>query len=125
DWPGSIAIKAGIVDTKGSEAAFSLSINQLSAQGSLRELPVQLDLSSVVTEDSIELQDARLSSGSSTVELNGRLARSGSDFDWSTYIPDITLLYPDMSGQIGGSGKFTGSMHDPELTGAIELSNIR
>jgi len=124
DWPGSINLQADINAVTQTNDDYVLSIDNLSATGILRDLPVQLDLSSIFTADSIQIKDARLVSSSSTVEMNGILGEN-SQFDWATYIPDLAMLHPRMSGRIGGSGMFTGNIEQPELNGAIEATNIK
>jgi translocation and assembly module TamB len=124
DWPGSIDIQADINTVTQTNDDYILYIDKLSATGILRDLPVQLELSTIFTADSIQIKDARLVSSSSTIEINGVLGEK-SQFDWATYIPDLAMLHPRMSGRIGGSGIFTGNMEQPEMAGAIEASHIK
>ncbi|MEX2353903.1 MAG: hypothetical protein WD709_06915, partial [Gammaproteobacteria bacterium] len=123
DWPGNLDLQAGIKADMISADDYNLSIDGLLVSGILRELPIQLDLTSSISPDNVELQDARLRSGSSTIELSGVWGQD-LNFDWGMYAPELGMFHPDVSGQIGGSGSFTGTPEHPEITGAIEARNI-
>ncbi|MEX2352964.1 MAG: hypothetical protein WD709_02165, partial [Gammaproteobacteria bacterium] len=123
EWPGNLDLQANVNAVRTSDDNYSLSIDELVISGILRELPIQVDLTSTISPGTVELQDARLRSGASTIELNGTWGQV-LNFDWGMYAPELGMLHPDISGQMGGTGRFTGTPDHPEITGAIEARNI-
>jgi translocation and assembly module TamB len=71
-----------------------------------------------------ELRGVRVANGPSHVEVNGRWGPS-IDLRWDADLRSLTLLHPDLGGELVSSGHARGSPGRPEATGEARVRSLR
>jgi len=112
-WPGNLAWQLrSSGDMKEPGLTTEISIEKL--QGKLRELPVTGKGDIRIQADDIAISRLTLSSGNSSVSVNGTLGNS-SRLKWTVDISDIADLLPEAAGQFHSSGTILGEMQNPRI----------
>ncbi|MET4759274.1 translocation/assembly module TamB domain-containing protein [Endozoicomonas sp. NE40] len=114
DYPGQLS---GTVRSSASAAdqEWEVEVPQLQVSGVLREFPVTLSGQLMVnSEESVRTEQLQLNIGSNQLNLNGYI-----DQNWNLKgvidAPDLTELYPLLSGDLSGDFELTGSRDLPHV----------
>ena len=71
-----------------------------------------------------ELRGVRVANGPSHIDVNGRWGPT-IDLRWAADLRSLTLLHPDLAGELVTSGHARGSPTRPEATGEARVRNLR
>jgi len=122
DWPGTLAMDASI-NAQKLDTGFEVNIQDVSIAGILRQLPVQLAVSSRFSPGLIQISKAKLSSATSSIDINGTWGTQ-TGIDWKILSPDLNMLHPEMSGQLNAEGRVSGTPEHPVMSGVLGASKI-
>ncbi|MCP4469095.1 MAG: hypothetical protein GY815_00145 [Gammaproteobacteria bacterium] len=123
EWPGSLGARlrsqGRIEDDKLFAAA---SITDLS--GRLRGYPISLQGEVQWRDDTLDIESARLESGSTRIIANGQIAGDLA-LDWSLDSRDLAELYPAAQGQLVASGHLGGEIGVPIIKARFNGKSLR
>ncbi|MCP4769081.1 MAG: hypothetical protein GY875_22825 [Gammaproteobacteria bacterium] len=123
EWPGSLG---GRLHSQGriedGKLFASASIADLS--GRLRGYPLSLKGEVQWHDDMLDIESARLESGSTRVNATGRVA-ADLDLDWSLDSQDLAELYPAAQGQLVASGHLGGETGAPIIKASFNGNSLR
>ena len=123
DWPGKI--NANITHSGSYQnGQLSLTNKIVQSSGQLRDYPVALTGMLQWSADSLRLDEMRLHSGQSMLELNG-LYGDRLDLKWSVASSSLAELYPDLNGALKAHGLISGSRDQPRLQSVVNASQLR
>ena len=122
-WPGDLDFNT-ILSASKFEGDYEVNIDSLDVTGQLREYPLALQIQSVIRNDNIEVINASLSSGTSSILIDGNWG-TDKDLNWTINAPDLSNLHEKMQGQLNATGHFTGSLELPRVTGNLHSSGLR
>ena len=88
--------------------------------------PVETDLIGQLLWHDGELDIARLElrTGKSLLSVRGRVAQA-LHLDWSVNAPDLSALYPAVSGKLNAKGKLSGQLETPLLVSELQASKLK
>jgi autotransporter translocation and assembly factor TamB len=123
EWPGSLA---GHLRSQGriEEGKLFASASIAELGGRLRGYPLSLKGEIQWRDDALEIQSARLDSGNTQIDANGRVA-GDLDLDWSFASGDLVEIYPSAQGQLVASGHLGGKTGEPVIEARFEGNSIR
>ena len=75
-------------------------------------------------DQAYELRGVRIANGPSHIDVDGRWG-SSIDLRWNADVRQLTLLHPDLEGQLVSSGHARGSPSRPETTAKVRLDQVR
>jgi len=123
EWPGSLG---GRLRSQGhiedGKLFASASITDLS--GRLRGYPLSLQGEAQWSDDTLDIESARLESGNTRIVANGRVS-GDLDLDWSLDSRDLAELYPAAQGQLAASGHLGGKTGAPIIKARFNGSSLR
>jgi len=122
EWPGILALDASI-DAQKLADGYEVNIGDVNISGILRELPVQLALSSRFSPGLIQISNAKLSSATSSIEINGTWGMQ-TGIDWNIQSADLNMLHPEMTGRLNAEGSISGMPEQPVMSGVLEARKI-
>jgi translocation and assembly module TamB len=123
DLPGRVAFAAAVEGSGFSpDAPWTLRLASLSGTVMGRALTGRGEVRH--RAGTYELRGVRVANGPSHVEVNGRWGPS-IDLRWDADLRSLTLLHPDLGGELVSSGHARGSPGRPEATGEARVRSLR
>jgi len=123
EWPGSLG---GRLQTRGriEDGKLFASASIANLNGRLRGYPLSLQGEVQWRDDTLDIESARLESGSTRVNATGQV---GADFDldWSLDSRDLAELYPAAQGQLIASGHLGGETGAPIIKASFNGNSLR
>ncbi|CAN5140903.1 translocation/assembly module TamB domain-containing protein [soil metagenome] len=122
-WPGSIDL---VIQAKGSlpDSGPVARIESLRAEGRLRGQPLELTARGSFANDLLELDTFRFRSGSTGIDVDGRIGKQLA-VNWSITSDDLSSLLPAAGGEIRGQGRASGPLKEPLVTADLTASELR
>ncbi len=122
DWPGKLS---GRLDLSASlsEKSTDLTVKQLDISGQLRDRPLALQGAIAYVDSRLTIPTLQLHSGQSTLAIKGSF-QDRIAIDWQLNSPDLVDFYPDLSGELVGSGKVTGAIAQPIYAATLNGQDI-
>lgn len=105
----------------GLQAAFAL--QQLT--GELSGRPVSAAAEGTIAGDAINLASLYLVSGANRFRANGGLDGERLALEWNLQLPDPGLLLPGAAGSLEASGRFGGSVANPQLSARLAGADLQ
>ena len=101
-----------------ADGQISARVDQLNAEGMLRDYPMQLRAAGRYATGTTDLESFVLQSGQSTLEAHGRIGQT-LDLTWSVESTDLGSLSPDAAGRLSANGSTDGPLSKPRLKAVI------
>ncbi len=117
DFPGRLELLAetrGGMEATGLTAEFQL--QQL--QGQLRDYPVKAQGTGTLSQQTLNLDSFRLTSGDNRIELAGQVAERLA-LSWRIDAPELQALWPGLGGKLYGSGRVDGPSRTPRIVAKL------
>jgi len=123
EWPGRLDLQ---LDTGVAVAGedWSVRFDALTASGTLRGFPLQLDSLGSYRPGQLQLGNSRLVSGPSRLQLSGTIG-TRLDLAWELDSPDLATLLPAAAGRLSGRGELHGTPAAGVLQATIAGSELR
>ena len=122
DFPGELAFR---LDSEGviqdGEPRGELHLEKLS--GTLRDYPLEAQGRLRYQKDSLALQEMLLHSGPNLIRAEGELGEV-LGLDWSVEAPDLSSLWPGLSGVVNASGTLSGRLEAPGVEVELSAANL-
>ncbi len=119
-WPGGrIDLQ---LDGKGRADHIEMELKQLS--GKIRGYPVAASGRFLFTENLLQLEQVRLTSGSARFTASGTLGKRW-NANWELTAPELAHLWPDLAGSVKASGHITGPRRLPAFQVVLDGEAIR
>ena len=123
DLPGRVTF-AGTVEGRGFTPAAPWTVRLASLSGTVRGRALTGRGEVAHRDGTYELRGVRIANGPSHVDVDGRWG-SSIDLRWNADVRQLSLLHPDLEGELVSSGRARGSPTRPEATAEARLKKIR
>jgi translocation and assembly module TamB len=123
DLPGRVTF-AGTVDGRGFTPTAPWTVRLASLSGTVRGRALTGRGEVTHRDGAYELREVRIANGASHVDVDGRWGPS-IDLRWNADIRQLSLLHPDLEGQLVSTGRARGSPTRPAATAEARLEKIR
>lgn len=122
DWQGKLATSGEIEITKPGDV-WLWKLQQSTLQGSLRNLPLAFNLSGHSVNEKSNNIALEGSYANAAVSVQGEFGDK-LNLNWQLGSPDLSLVYPELGGDLNSSGQLSGSLDTPKIKAAISGKNI-
>ena len=123
DLPGRISTVA-TVEGRGFELTSPWTAKLASLSGTVRGRALTGRGEIAHSNGNYDLRGVRIANGASFIDIDGRWG-STVDLRWSADVRTLSLLHPDLSGELVSSGRAHGSATRPQLEGDIRARHLR
>ena len=123
DLPGRVTF-AGTAEGRGFTPAAPWRVRLASLSGNVRGRALTGRGEVAHRGGTYELRGVRIANGASHVDLDGRWG-SSIDLRWSADVRQLSLLHPDLEGELVSSGRAQGSPTRPAATAEARLKEVR
>ena len=123
DLPGRISTVA-TVEGRGFELTSPWTARLASLSGTVRGRALTGRGEIAHSNGNYDLRGVRIANGGSHIDIDGRWG-STVDLRWSADVRTLSLLHPDLSGELVSSGRARGSATRPQLDGDIRARHLR
>ncbi|MGR8930225.1 MAG: translocation/assembly module TamB domain-containing protein [Gammaproteobacteria bacterium] len=114
DFPGTLTFDTRVSgEINDGHTRINARIARLA--GRLRGKPVQAQGSLAMLDDSFDIGDLILKSGSNRIDANGRLAAKDSKLSFNIDTPSLASLWPGLGGRLKGDGLIQGNWQNPDI----------
>ncbi len=125
EWPGNISTK---LRSQGKMVADKLvtSVQLDHLDGKLRGYPLSGNGKAVIDGKAVQIDQLRLRSGSSRIQLDGRAdLEKQLDLNFQVRADDLATLLPDSSGKFQLTGTVSGSPQQPDVSLSVSGSGFK
>jgi len=122
ELPGDLELELRVSGGSRDSAAFA-QIDTVALSGTLRELPVGLQLSGQLDSGRFDLHNFRLASGDTVVTADGQVGEN-IDLDWRLKSANLADLAPQATGSISGEGHVGGTAQSPTLRATMQGTGL-
>ena len=123
DLPGRVTF-AGTAEGRGFTPAAPWRVRLASLSGNVRGRALTGRGEVAHRGGTYELRGVRIANGASHVDLDGRWG-SSIDLRWTADVRQLSLLHPDLEGELVSSGRAQGSPTRPAATAEARLKEVR
>ena len=123
DLSGRVTFVAA-VDGRGFTAAAPWTLRLASLSGTVRGRALTGRGEVAHRDATYELRGVRIANGPSHIDVDGRWG-SSIDLRWNADVRQLSLLHPDLEGELVSSGHARGSPTRPEATAEARLKKVR
>ena len=123
DLPGRISTVA-TVEGRGFELASPWTARLASLSGTVRGRALTGRGEIAHRDGNYDLRGVRIANGGSHVDIDGRWG-STVDLRWSADVRALSLLHPDLAGELVSSGRARGSASRPQVEGDVRARHLR
>jgi translocation and assembly module TamB len=123
DLPGRVTF-AGTVEGRGFTPAAPWTVRLASLSGTVRGRALTGRGEVAHRDGMYDLREVRIANGPSHVDVDGRWG-SSIDLRWNADVRQLSLLHPDLEGELVSSGRARGSPTRPEATAEVRLKRVR
>lgn len=123
DWPGKLALR---LQASGARQAGKLTaqLTALDVTGRLRGQNFALNARGDYHGDELQLERMSLISGSSTVQVSGKVGPT-LDVNWRIDSDNLATLLPGAAGSLHGKGQAYGELRRPRIKASLDGKNVR
>jgi translocation and assembly module TamB len=122
DWPGKLGFSLQAQGGMKGDTP-SLQLQQFSIEGQLRGYEVALDAAATYEDNLATLKRLALSSGSTKLEVSGKVSDT-LNVNWQVYSEDLGTLLPKAEGRLNGKGTLTGPLQSPQVAVALNAHGL-
>jgi translocation and assembly module TamB len=123
DLPGRVTF-AGTIEGRGFTPAAPWTMRLASLSGTVRGRALTGRGEVAHRNGTYDLRRVRIATGSSHVDVDGRWGPS-IDLRWNADVRQLSLLHPDLKGELLSSGHARGSPTRPEASGEVRVKKLR
>ncbi|WP_423822351.1 translocation/assembly module TamB domain-containing protein [Salinisphaera sp. SPP-AMP-43] len=126
DVPGDFDLNADVTARQVGQAIHA-QIETLTAHGSLRNQPLDLNAKAQYLGDHVNVDTLHLVSGAATADVQGRFGWTpGAQLDgrWSVHSDDLSTLMPGLAGRLATDGRVSGRFEAPSIKADLTARGI-
>lgn len=126
DVPGDFDLVADVRARQDGEV-LTANVDKLTANGTLRGQPLDLDAKAQYLGDHVLVDRFHLVSGATTADVSGRFGwtpDAALDGRWSIDSTDLSTAWPTLAGRLETSGRVTGRVRAPNVQATLDANDI-
>ncbi len=120
---GNIQLELG-TQGKLSDSGPNVDLNIVNLSGELRDQPLSGQGRVQYSTDEINIESLVIALGETQVDLQGQMQNEQLAIRFNLNAPNLSLLLPELSGQLSASGQLQGPMMTPAISATLSGENL-